>query len=79
MHSVRELAAVSKLTHESLARVVDKDWSLPAGTLEWTCLQTVDHMVDCVFSYSMQLAARAQGGFLPFTNFMRCQKQLPQT
>jgi hypothetical protein len=50
----------------SLREVVDSDWSVPAGTLEWTCRQTLDHMIDCLFSYGLQLAARAQGGFLPF-------------
>ena len=50
----------------ALGEVVDSDWSVPAGTLEWSCRHTVDHMIDCVFSYSWQLAARAQGGFLPF-------------
>lgn len=45
---------------------VEQDWSRVAGTLEWTCWQTVDHTIDCVFSYSMQVAARAQSGYLPF-------------
>jgi len=50
----------------SLRKVVESDWSVPAGTLEWSCRQTVVHMIDCVFSYGLQLAARTQGGFLPF-------------
>lgn len=50
-----------------LRGLVDEDWSLPAGTLEWSCRRTVDHTVDCVFSYALQVAARAEGGFLPFT------------
>jgi hypothetical protein len=65
-HPADEFAAVSSLTHEHLAQVVDRDWSVRAGTLDWNCSQTADHMVDCVFSYAMQLAARASSGFLPF-------------
>ena len=49
-----------------LLTVADEDWSAPAGSLEWTCWQTVDHTIDCVFSYALQVAARAQSGFLPF-------------
>lgn len=50
----------------ALRRAVDHDWSTRAGTLEWTCWETIDHTIDCVFSYAMQVAARAQAGFLPF-------------
>jgi hypothetical protein len=50
----------------TLDEVVDRDWSKRAGTLEWTCWQTVDHTIDCVFSYGMQVASGAQSGFLPF-------------
>jgi hypothetical protein len=35
--------------------------------LDWTCWETIDHTIDCVFSYTLQVAARAQSGFLPFT------------
>ena len=67
MNAADEFAAVSAhSTSDSLAGVVDLDWSVTAGALDWTCSQTVDHMVDCVFSYAMQFAARASGGFLPF-------------
>ena len=42
---------------------VDQDWSAPAGTLEWTCLATADHTVDCVFSYALFLASRRQDDY----------------
>ena len=45
---------------------VNLDWSIPAGTLEWSCTRTAEHVIDCVFSYALQLAARATEGFLPF-------------
>ena len=66
MSAADQFAAVSALANKSLAQVVDMEWSVPAGTLDWTRSQTVDHMVDCVFSYAMQLASRSLGGFLSF-------------
>lgn len=55
-----------ELAVAALAGVGAEDWSRRAGTLEWSCWQTVDHVVDCVFSYVLQIAARAEAGFLPF-------------
>ncbi len=45
----------------------DLDWTAAAGSLEWTCRQTLDHTIDCVFSYGLQLAALSSGSYLPFT------------
>jgi hypothetical protein len=58
------IVAVVTLAVESLTSVVEGDWSVRAGSVEWSCWQTVDHMVDCVFSYTLQLAGRAQDGWL---------------
>lgn len=66
MVTPEELDLAARSSIEALGRVVDEDWSRRAGTLDWTCRQTVDHTIDCVFSYAMQLAARAESGFLPF-------------
>jgi hypothetical protein len=49
----------------TLRPLLHEDWSAQAGTLDWTCWQTLDHMVDCVFSYALQLASRAPQGFPP--------------
>jgi hypothetical protein len=62
-----ELAELLQWVLGALDEAVEGDWSKPAGTLEWTCFQTIDHVIDCVFSYSMQVAARAPSGFLPFS------------
>lgn len=57
--------AVSESVDALRLAAVD-DWSKVAFALDWTCRSTVDHIIDCVFSYAMQVAARAGGGFLPF-------------
>jgi hypothetical protein len=61
-----EFDLIARDATEALSSVVDEDWSRRAGTLDWTCRETIDHTIDCAFSYAMQVAARAQSGFLPF-------------
>ncbi len=62
----QEFRELSVEAVRSLEAVSDEDWSRPALGLEWTCWQTVDHVIDCLFSYAFQVAARATSGFLPF-------------
>lgn len=38
---------------------VDREWSVPAGSLEWSCRETVDHICHCLISYSAQVAVQA--------------------
>lgn len=39
------------------------DWSVQAGTVEWTCLATADHAVDCVYAPAFFLASRRLDGY----------------
>jgi hypothetical protein len=61
-----EFAALANVSIDALTEVVDADWTARAGVLEWSCWRTVDHMVDCLFSYALQIGARAPSGYLPF-------------
>jgi hypothetical protein len=45
---------------------VDRDWSVAAGPLSWSCRETAGHIVDVVFAYALQLAAEAHDHYLPF-------------
>jgi len=58
--------AVAVSVETELGHLLAADWTAPARHLEWSCWQTLAHMVDCTFSYALQVAARAQAGFLPF-------------
>jgi hypothetical protein len=60
-----EVTALVGLSLEALADVRDADWSSKAGALEWNCWQTADHLIDCIFSYALQIGARAQSGYIP--------------
>jgi hypothetical protein len=64
--SPEDFAALSRLVLDAWRSGVDRDWSVPAGTLEWSCWKTADHTVDCVFSYAFFLASRRQDTYPPF-------------
>lgn len=66
MVTPEEFARVGALADHVLVALADEDWSAPAANLEWSCRQTLDHVIDCLFSFTLQLAARASSRFLPF-------------
>ena len=44
------------LALETLTAAADRDWAAtPAGGLDWTCWETVEHMADDLFAYAAQL------------------------
>jgi hypothetical protein len=61
-----EFGELSDRALDALEAAAGEDWSRSAAGLEWSCWQTVDHIIDCVFSYAFQIAAGASSGFLPF-------------
>lgn len=43
-----------------------RDWSVPAGPLEWSCRETAVHVADDMFGYAAQVAVGAAEGYAPF-------------
>jgi hypothetical protein len=41
-----------------LLPLTDRDWSVQAGSLEWDCWHTAEHIGDCLLSYAWQLAVQ---------------------
>jgi hypothetical protein len=56
--TVDDLIDISELVAETWLAAADRDWSRQAGTLEWSCLATADHAVDCVYGAAFLLASR---------------------
>lgn len=56
--SLEDLRVLSELVRETWTSAADRDWSAPAGTLEWSCIRTADHAVDCVYAPAFVLASR---------------------
>ncbi|WP_433066896.1 maleylpyruvate isomerase N-terminal domain-containing protein [Dactylosporangium sp. CS-033363] len=57
------------LARAAFAGVPDDGWARPAGTLSWTCWETMEHMADDLFAYAGQLATEfaARGDtYVPF-------------
>ena len=51
-----EVRAAAKACRETLSSLVDRDWSILAGGLEWSCRQTLEHIPNTQLSYASQLA-----------------------
>ena len=61
--SVADLYALSELVATAWSSAGDRDWSVRAGSLEWTCTRTADHAVDCVWAPAFFLASRKRDGY----------------
>ncbi|WVK81880.1 hypothetical protein KZZ52_49270 [Dactylosporangium sp. AC04546] len=44
------------LVREAFGDVPDDGWGRPAGTLTWSCWETIEHMADDLFAYAGQVA-----------------------
>lgn len=49
-----------------LAEVAERDWSVAAGDLEWTCRATGEHMASDLIAYAGQLMGEPSSGYVPF-------------
>lgn len=50
MFTTSDLLDLGSLVATTWRSAAGRDWSVPAGTLEWTCTQTADHAVDTVWA-----------------------------
>jgi hypothetical protein len=58
-----DLDAVTACVAAAWRSGADRDWSAPAGTLEWSCARTADHALDAVLAVAFFLAAGRQDGY----------------
>ncbi|MFG2042417.1 maleylpyruvate isomerase N-terminal domain-containing protein [Dactylosporangium sp. NPDC048998] len=67
MNGTDVLTSVSLVRH-AFGDVPDDGWDRPAGTLSWSCWETVEHMADDLFAYAGQIAPSdsPQESYLPF-------------
>ncbi|MEO5875039.1 MAG: hypothetical protein ABIS86_18675, partial [Streptosporangiaceae bacterium] len=43
------------LSVAALSEALEADWSAPAGSLDWDCWETVEHLSDDLVSYAARL------------------------
>lgn len=61
--TVDDLIELSDLVATTWNSASEGDWSVPAGTVEWSCTKTADHAVDCVYAPAFFLASRRMDGY----------------
>jgi hypothetical protein len=61
--SREDLDTVSEVVAAAWRSGRNRDWSAPAGTLDWTCTKTADHTVDSVLAVAFFLASRRQDNY----------------
>lgn len=60
-----DIRRAARVSVDALSPLVDRDWTTPAGDLEWTALETLDHIIDAVGFSAAHLASR-RAERLPF-------------
>src|ERR1700760_2304058 len=61
-----DLDSVISCVMSGLLPITDRDWSVAAGTLEWDCWHTAEHLGDCLLSYAAQLAVQPPDRYVEF-------------
>ena len=69
MFSVEDLLTLTDVVADAWSRGAERDWSAPAGTLEWTCAATADHTYDATLAIGMFLASRRQDDYPDLAEF----------
>jgi len=55
-----DIVAAADVCRQAMAPHVDDDWSVTAGSLEWDCRRTLDHIADALCFYAGSAASRAK-------------------
>jgi hypothetical protein len=63
-----DFAQVGTLALATWQAGVDRDWSVPAGTLEWSCRTTAEHVIDSALAPAFFLASRRLESYPLFEN-----------
>ena len=63
-----DLPAAAALARDTLTPWLGRDWSVPAGDLEWSCRRTLDHMIDVPIFLGGNAAMRSSSRVLPIRN-----------
>jgi hypothetical protein len=50
----------------ALGPSTDRDWQTSAGSLDWSCWFTAEHVAHCLQAYALQLASQASGRYVSF-------------
>jgi hypothetical protein len=59
-----DLDSVISCVMSGLLPITDRDWSVRAGTLEWDCWHTAEHIGDLLMSFAWQLAVQPSGRYV---------------
>src|SRR5947209_20458540 len=59
-----DLDSVMSCVMSRLLPITDRDWSVRAGTLEWDCWHTAEHIGDGLMSYAWQIAVQPTGRYV---------------
>jgi uncharacterized protein (TIGR03083 family) len=66
MKPVDALDQATDYVVSTLGSAADDDWQTPAGSLEWDCRFTAEHLASCLQLYALQLAAQASDHYVSF-------------
>ena len=72
MFDRQDFETLTEAAATAWGRGADRDWSVPAGTLEWSCRKTADHAVDCTFAPAFMLASRKQDAYPDMGGIWSC-------
>jgi hypothetical protein len=61
-----QIAAAVEVAQGVLRPLVDRDWTVRAGDLEWSCAHTAVHAANDLVSYAAQLAGEVDDAYLRF-------------